>query len=135
MFNKVILAGRLVSDPKTRKSVKGNNVILLRIAVSTPAGKDTETLFINVVCFGNIADKCKTYLKKGSPVLVEGRLRSRQWISDSGDKLSIYEVIAGSVKFLPDGRRDFPEKEYTTDTDTEPEDSINQEEDSLLEPF
>lgn len=140
MFNKVILGGRLVQDPKVRKSIKGNDIVVLRIAASTPMGRDNvETLFINVICFGNLAEKCKTYLKKGSPLLVEGRLRYREWINGDGVKNSLFEVVASSVKFLPGGKRDsenevIDENKNNTDEPYTHSEKLDDEE-LLLEPF
>lgn len=104
MFNKIVLIGRLVADPKVQKSQKGNDVVTLRIASSTFVGNNNqETLYINVIVFGPLAEKCKTYLTKGAPVLVDGRLRYRQWETPNG-KGSTYEIIANTIRFLPNSK-------------------------------
>ena len=61
---------------------------------------------MGVVVWGKSAEACGEYLKKGSPALVEGRLQSRSWETDKGEKRSILEVVAERVQFLGSGRRE-----------------------------
>lgn len=107
-FNKVILLCHLTRDPELRFTPGGQAVCNLGIAVNREfRGKDDqkqkETTFLTVVVWGKSGEACGTYLKKGKPVLVEGRLQSRSWEKD-GQKRSTIEVVADSVKFL--GGRD-----------------------------
>jgi len=108
MFNRVIIAGNLTRDPELWKSVSGTPVTRLPVACNVglkrPDGETViETLFINSVVFGPQAETCRQYLVKGSPVLVEGRLRERAWERD-GRKGKKMEIIASRVKFLPHRR-------------------------------
>lgn len=107
MFNRVILIGNLTKDPEVRYTPGGTPVATMRLAVTSKykQGDDVkdDTLFIDAVVFGKQAESCGHYLSKGSPALVEGRLRERKWESD-GVQRSKVEVIANTVRFLP--RRD-----------------------------
>jgi len=59
-----------------------------------------ETLFIDVVTWGDLAERCKDRLQKGSPVIVQGRLRSREWTNNMGQKRTTFEIVAYRVQFL-----------------------------------
>lgn len=105
-LNSVQLTGRLVADPELRYTQKGVPVCDFRIATTRRfKNRDSgetqeETLFINVVAWRRQAELANDFLKKGSAVLVEGRLRSRQWESPQGEKRSAIEVVAGRLQFL-----------------------------------
>ena len=120
-LNSVVIIGRLVADPELRYTQKGAPVCDFRIASSRRfKNRDTgewqeETLFINVVAWRRQAELANDFLKKGSAVLIEGRLRSRQWETNAGEKRSAIEVVARRIQFL-----DMPPKETTaSDTDSE----------------
>ncbi|MEO5357030.1 MAG: single-stranded DNA-binding protein [Nitrospirae bacterium YQR-1] len=104
MFNKVIFVGNLTKDPELRYTSQGTAVASFSLAVNSRGkqGDDLkdETLFIDITVFGKQAEPCGQYLSKGSPVLVEGRLRERRWEVE-GQKRSKFEVISQTVKFLP----------------------------------
>lgn len=105
-LNSVALTGRLVADPELRYTQKGAPVCDFRIACSRRyKNRETgdwqeETLFINIVAWRRQAETANDYLKKGSAVLVEGRLRSRQWETNTGEKRSAIEIIARRIQFL-----------------------------------
>lgn len=105
-LNTVQLIGRLVADPELRYTQKGSPVCDFRLACSRRyKNRDTnetqeETLFINVVAWKRQAELANDYLKKGSAILIEGRLRSRQWESNQGEKRSAIEIIANRIQFL-----------------------------------
>jgi single-strand DNA-binding protein len=63
--------------------------------------KKEEVTFINIVVFGKQADTCGQYLSKGSPVLIEGRLRENRWETEEGQKRSRHEVVAENFRFMP----------------------------------
>ncbi|MBF0466860.1 MAG: single-stranded DNA-binding protein [Nitrospirae bacterium] len=104
MFNKIILAGRLTKDPELRYTGQGLAVASFGLAVNskTKQGDESkdETLFIDITVFGRQAETCGQYLSKGSPVIVDGRLRERRWESE-GQKRSKFEVVSQDVRFLP----------------------------------
>ena len=104
-FNKVLLMGNLTKDPELRYTPQGTAVVNLRMAVNRrwkdKAGElKEEGCFITVVAWDKQAEVCNQYLRKGSPVFVEGRLQSRSWEDNAGGKRSVVEVRAERVQFL-----------------------------------
>lgn len=104
-LNKVLLIGNLTRDPELRYIPSGSAVATFTVAVNrvykTQTGeKKEQTSFIRVVVWGRRAEVCGEYLAKGSPVFVEGRLQSREWETQEGQKRSTIEVIADNVQFL-----------------------------------
>lgn len=105
-LNSVQLIGRLVADPELRYTQKGAPVCDFRVASSRryknrETGETQEdTLFINVVAWRRQAELANDFLKKGSAVLIEGKLRSRQWESNQGEKRTAIEVVAYRIQFL-----------------------------------
>ena len=107
-LNKVLLMGNLTRDPELRYIPSGQPVTSFSIAVnrvylSQTGEKKEEVSFIRCVVWGKRAEVCNEYLKKGSPVFVEGRLQSRSWDAQDGTKRSTIEVIAQNVQFLNKG--------------------------------
>ncbi|MFH1593397.1 MAG: single-stranded DNA-binding protein [Candidatus Omnitrophota bacterium] len=104
-LNKVFLMGNITRDPELRYIPSGTAVANFDLAVNraylTQSGeKKEETSFVKVVVWSRRAEVCAEYLSKGSPVFVEGRLRSRSWETQDGQKRSTIEVIASNVQFL-----------------------------------
>ena len=132
MFNKVILVGNLTRDPELRYTPQGTTVCNFGLAVNRryKQGEETkeEVTFINIVVFGKQADTSGQYLSKGSPVLIEGRLRENRWETEEGQKRSRHEVIAENVRFLP--RKQTADTGYTPGGDFSPPDETTD-----LEPF
>lgn len=100
--------GNLTRDPELRYIPSGQPVTSFSIAVnrvylSQTGEKKEEVSFIRCVVWGKRAEVCNEYLKKGSPVFVEGRLQSRSWDAQDGTKRSTIEVIAQNVQFLNKG--------------------------------
>ncbi|OIP58439.1 MAG: hypothetical protein AUK38_07960 [Nitrospirae bacterium CG2_30_41_42] len=109
MYNKIILIGNLTKDPELRYTPKGTPVGTFRIAVNNRLSKEKqETLFIDVIAFGKVAESSSKYLEKGSSVLVEGRLHERHWETD-GQQRTKYEVLANAVRFLSRKEKDSKE--------------------------
>jgi len=112
--NKVILIGNLGRDPELRYTPAGSPVTKFTLATSM-RWKDREgqqqerTDWHNIVAFGRQAEICNEYLKKGSPVYVEGRIQTRSYDDKNGNKRYITEIIARSVQML--GRKGEPEAE------------------------
>ncbi|MBN2453003.1 MAG: single-stranded DNA-binding protein [Candidatus Omnitrophica bacterium] len=112
-LNRVLLIGNLTRDPELRYIPSGSAVATFTIAVNrvytTPAGEKKEQVsFIRIVVWGRRAEVCGEYLSKGSPVFVEGRLQSRDWQTQDGQKRNTVEVIADNVQFLRSGDRKSP---------------------------
>ncbi|MCL6472469.1 MAG: single-stranded DNA-binding protein [Firmicutes bacterium] len=104
-LNRVFIIGNLTMDPELRFTPNGTAVANLRVAVNhryQGASGDwvDEASFFNVVAWGRQAEVCNEYLRKGRPVLVEGRLRSRSWETPEGQKRSTVEIVASRVQFL-----------------------------------
>ena len=104
-LNLVILSGRLTQDPELRYTPSGRPVAKMRLAVtrrykSQDGEWQDETLFIDVTAWGELAERCDRMLSKGSPLVVQGRLRSRSWETETGQKRSAVEVVARSIQFL-----------------------------------
>ncbi len=105
-FNKVILVGNLTRDPEIRYTPKGSAVCDLGLAVnrvySTESGeKREEVTFIDVVLWARLAEIAGEYLKKGRPVLIEGRLQLDSWDDkQSGQKRSKLRVIGETMQLL-----------------------------------
>ncbi|MCZ7563218.1 MAG: single-stranded DNA-binding protein [Burkholderiales bacterium] len=104
--NKVILIGNLGADPETRYSPDGAAIANIRIA-TTEKWKDKgsgemreQTEWHRVVFFGRLAEIAGEYLKKGSPVYVEGRLRTRKWTDKEGNDRYTTEITADAMQLL-----------------------------------
>ena len=110
-FNKVILAGNLTRDPELRYTPKGMAIAKLGLAInrkwSTESGEQKEEVtFVDVDAFGRQAETIGQYLKKGRPILIEGRLRLDQWDDkQTGQKKSKLGVVLDSFQFLDSGNR------------------------------
>ncbi len=103
--NKVLLSGRLTRDPELRYTPSGTAVSSFSVASSRSyKGQDGEwkqtVAFVNIVAWGKQAVLVNEYLKKGSAVFIEGRLNSRSWETEEGQKRSALEVTADRVQFL-----------------------------------
>lgn len=105
-FNKVILVGNLTRDPELRYTPKGTAVAKIGLAVNrvwtTETGeKKEEVTFVDVDMFGRTAENVAQYMRKGSSLLVEGRLRLDQWDDkQTGQKRSKLGVVAEIAQFL-----------------------------------
>jgi len=104
-LNKVMLIGRLTRDPELRKTQGGTAVTELGLAVNrefTTADntRKKETCFVDVVMWARRAEVACQYLKKGSPIFVEGRLELDQWTAPDGSKRSRLRVVADQFQFL-----------------------------------
>src|SRR2546428_5168017 len=104
-LNRVFLIGNLTKPPELRYTPSGTAVADLRLAVNrnytTQGGeKREETCFLTVVVWGKQAESCGEYLDKGSPILVEGRLQTRESEAKDGGKRTVIEVVAEPVQVI-----------------------------------
>lgn len=101
-FNKVILVGNVVRDPEMRYVGSGAGVAKFAIAVNPNKrdAKPEDTLFVDIVAWDKLAETCNTYLKKGSNVLVEGRLVIRSYDDKDGNKRKATEVVINTMQML-----------------------------------
>ena len=108
-FNKVILMGNLTRDPELRYTPKGTAVASIGLAVNrvwrTETGENREeTTFVDCDAFGRTAETLCQYLKKGRPVLVEGRLRLHSWEDkQTNQKQSRLRVDIENFRFVDSG--------------------------------
>lgn len=113
-FNKVILVGNLTRDPELRYTPKGMAIAKIGLAVNrvwrNEAGETKEDVtFVDLDAFGRQAETLAQYMKKGSPLLVEGRLRLDQWDDkQTGQKRSKLGVVVEGFQFLGGGNRGEP---------------------------
>ena len=108
-MNKVILMGRLTRDPEVRYTQTNNTwVASFSLAVNrrfVRQGEERQADFINIVAWSKLGEFCSKYFKKGQQVAVTGRLQTRTWDDDQGQKHYITEVIAEEAYFA-DSKRD-----------------------------
>jgi single-strand DNA-binding protein len=108
-FNKVILAGNLTRDPELRYTPKGTAIVRLGIACNRKWKSETgemkeEVTFVDVDAFGKTAETIGQYLKKGRPILIEGRLRYDTWEDkQTKQKKSKLGVVLETFQFLDSG--------------------------------
>ena len=107
--NVVVITGNLTQDPELRHTGGGTAVCELRVAVNSRRKEGNDWVdkpnFFNVVVFGGQGENCATYLAKGRPVAIEGRLDWREWeAKDGSGKRQAVQIVANTVQFL--GSRD-----------------------------
>lgn len=103
--NKVIIVGRLGGNPELKSVGSGQNVAQFNVATSENwIGKDGQkqerTEWHRIVVWGKQAENCAKYLAKGRQVYVEGRLQTRSWEDQQGQKKYTTEIVANTVQFL-----------------------------------
>lgn len=135
-LNKVLLIGNLTRDPEVRTTPKGMAVADLGLATNRTwrdeSGKEKEEVcYVTVVVWGKQAETAGKYLKKGSPVFIEGRLQFESW-EKNGEKRTTLKVVCERFQFLGGGggdgaargadlkerrpvNKDSPEKDSDTD--------------------
>lgn len=100
MLNKVILMGRLVSDPELRQTPNGVSVCAFRIAVDRNySGKEKQADFIDIVAWRQSAEFVSKYFAKGKMIIVEGSIQTRKYEDKNGNKRTAVEVVAENVQF------------------------------------
>ena len=122
--NKVILIGNLGKDPELRYTPNGQAVTSFSLATNR-RWKDKEgqlqeqTEWHNIVVWGNSAEVCKQYLKKGSALYVEGRIQYRTYDDKDGNKRYVTEIVAFSVTML-DKKGEVKEEPVSSDLESAP---------------
>lgn len=107
-MNKVILIGRLTRDPELRYTGSNTPVATFSLAVNRPftnQSGEREADFINCVVWRKLAETVKNYLSQGSQVAVEGRIQTRNYDDQNGQKRYVTEVIVENIDFVG-SRRD-----------------------------
>jgi single-strand DNA-binding protein len=104
--NKVILVGNLGADPETRSMPSGMTVTNIRIATSeawkdkSSGAQQERTEWHSIALFGRLGEIAAEYLRKGSQVFIEGKLRTRKWQDKSGNDRYTTEIIADNMQML-----------------------------------
>ncbi len=141
-LNRAIIIGNLTRDPELKSLPSGIQVATIGVATNRVwkdknGAKQESTDYHNVVVFGRQAETAAQYLRKGSSVLVEGRMQTRSWDAADGTKKYRTEVVADRVQFGPrrDGAQSVPANSPATKQDTQeapaaegidyPEENIN----------
>lgn len=104
-LNRVILIGNLTRDPELRFTAGGKPVASFGLAVNrnytNKQGEKVQAVdYFNIVTWNRQAELCAEYVRKGTPIALEGRLQSRSWETEDGQKRSVVEVVAERVQFL-----------------------------------
>lgn len=129
--NKVIVVGRLGADPEVKNISPTQTVARLSVATSEnwtdkDGQKQERTEWHRVVVWGKLAELCGRYLAKGRQVYLEGRLQTRSWEDQQGQKKYTTEIVANTVQFLG-GANETRSQSGPTD-DFGPEPSFDSEE-------
>lgn len=108
-LNKVMIIGNLGRDPEMRYTPSGRPVTTFSVAASrswntSDGDRRVETEWFNVVAWSSLAEICKQYLSKGQQVYIEGRLQTRQWDDNDGNKHTSVEIVANEMIILGDRR-------------------------------
>lgn len=103
--NKVIIVGRLGKDPEVRQVGQGQSVCTMTVATSENwldknGQKQERTEWHRIVAWGKLAEICGKHLSKGRQVYVEGKLQTRSWEDQQGQKRYTTEILASTVQFL-----------------------------------
>jgi len=99
-INKVILIGHATRDAELRHTQSGKAVSSIRLATNRMVRDREETQFHTVVCWEGLAETTSTYVKKGDPLYVEGRLQYRTFQDEEGKERGVAEIVARDVQFL-----------------------------------
>jgi len=127
-LNKVMIIGNLGSEPEMRFTPSGNPVTSFRVATNrvyttTEGERKEETEWFTVVAWNRLAEQCNQFLTKGRLVYAEGRLHTRTWESQDGQKHYRTEMIANRVVFLDrQAVAPLPEEKVEEAGELEPED-------------
>ena len=108
MMNKAILMGRLTRDPEVRYTQTTNTMVVnFALAVNrrfVKEGEERQADFINIVAWNKTAEFCSKYFKKGQQVAVIGRIQTRTWDDEQGQKHYVTEVVAEQIYFADSKR-------------------------------
>lgn len=109
MLNHITIMGRLTRDPELRYTQSNTPVASFRIACErdrAPQGQERQTDFIDCVSWRNQAEFVSKYFRKGSMIIVSGRLQMRDWTDRDGTKRTSAEIVTDSVHFGESRRRE-----------------------------
>jgi single-strand DNA-binding protein len=136
MYQKILIVGNLGRDPEMRYTAGGQAVTNFSVATnreytSSDGQKVKETIWFRVSAWGRQAETCNQFLRRGSRVLVEGRMTADQatggpriWTRQDGTPAASYEITAGTVRFLSTRSEDESFQGSSSETDFGAEDDI-----------
>lgn len=119
MFNKVILGGRIVSEPELKTTASGTPVVTVKIAVNRKSKDQQKADFFRVTAWRAQAEVLAKFFKKGSSICVVGQVQNNDYTDKDGNKRYITEVIADEVFFV-DSRSEVETAEMPTGTQSVP---------------
>ena len=110
MLNQITIMGRLVADPVLRRTASGVTATSFTLAVDRDYSRDGErdTDFIDCVAWRGTAEFVERYFSKGRMAVVSGRLQTRNWTDNDGNKRKSFDVVAESVYFADSKKADSP---------------------------
>lgn len=133
-MNKVFLIGRLTRDPELRYTSNNTATATFSIAVNrnyTNQNGEREADFINIVVWRKQAENAKNYLTKGSQIAVDGRIQTRSYDGQDGQKRYVTEVVADNIQFL-DSRNGNTTNQALTQSEPSPYDFSSQPSTSIV---
>ncbi len=98
--NKIILIGNATRAAELRHTGSGKPVSNIRLATNRTINGQEQTQFHTIVCWESLAETTSTYVKKGDPIYVEGRLEYRSFQDEEGKPRGVCEIVASDVQFL-----------------------------------
>jgi len=132
-MNKVILMGRLTRDPEVRYTQSNNTMVTnFNIAVNrrfTKQGEERQADFITIIAWSKLGEFCSKYFKKGQQVGIIGRIQTRNWEDEQGQKRYVTEVVAEEAYFADSKRDDDSSVPFTESTPSSPEFEVTQSDD------
>lgn len=107
-LNRAQLIGNVTRDPEVRNTPSGQSVASFGIATNaqwtdTQGAKQVRTEFHNIVAWGKLAEICQQYLTKGKKIFLEGRIQTREWEAQDGQKRTRTEIVADNMIMLDRG--------------------------------
>ena len=121
MLNKGIIIGRLVRDVELRRTQTDKSVCSITVAVDRDFKSEGQPTadFIDVICFGKTAEFVSKWFSKGSMIVIDGRIQTRNWEDKNGNKRISVEVVAERVNFGGSKKETTEEEDFTEIEDDE----------------
>lgn len=108
MLNNISIMGRMVKDPELRKTTSGKSICSFVIAnerSKSSISGEKEVDFLEVVAWNQSAEFVEKFFKKGSPIVITGRVQTRTYEDSDGAKRKVWNIVANSVEYVPAAKR------------------------------
>ena len=112
-LNQCSFIGRLGKDPEL--SYTPNAKAVTKFSLAVDQGKDQKPLWLNIVCWNDLAERMNEYLNKGQLVFVQGKLVQRSYVDKNQVKRVATEIVASTVQMLEKGTKPMPESDESTE--------------------